>query len=511
MRRLTLAAALIGLTASAAERPRLGVLVIVDQLSADAFHARAASTKGGFRRLLSDGLWIHELRYEAAPTITSIGHATLATGTYAETHGIAANEWIDAETGAARLSTEDPAFTIVGRPPGPRDGTAPTALRAGTLTESLRAAFESSKILVVSAKDRSAILSAGRTADAVLWLDSTQPLFVTSTFYAQALPAFVTPINVALAEAVQKQAFAWGLPAGGITGKSPPSPPPPPKSTFPERAETQPLIDKTEIDLALAGAKALSLGADEVPDLLVVCLSSHDRMGHLYGPDAPEALAHFALLDAQLGRLFDGLDAQVGKGRYVALLTSDHGVAPLPELMKARHLDAGHVDAGALVKALKKEADAALGPAEWFLPYKTPGLTATPALRAKLHTIDERLRAVAQKQPGVLDLLSQEELLRPGAYGTLGDLYRKGLVPGRSPDFIVVTRPYWTTEGAGRSGHASSYLYDRAVPLLVMGPGIAKGELWYADALDVAPTLARLLGAPPPAAARGHSIPEVFR
>jgi arylsulfatase A-like enzyme len=234
-------------------------------------------------------------------------------------------------------------------------------------------------------------------------------------------------------------------------------------------------------------------------------------MGHLYGPDAPEALAHFALLDEQLGRLLDGLDAQVGKGRYVTLLTSDHGAAPLPELMKARHLDAGHADAGALVAALKKEADAALGPADWFAPYKTPGLTANPDVRAKLHTIDARLRAVARQQPGVLELLSSDELAKPGSYGSLGDLYRRGFVPGRTPDFIVVTRPYWTTEGAGRSGHASAYLYDRAVPLLVAGPGIAHGEAPYADAQDVAPTLARLLHAPPPAAARGHAIPEVFR
>lgn len=42
-------------------------------------------------------------------------------------------------------------------------------------------------------------------------------------------------------------------------------------------------------------------------------------------------------------------------------------------------------------------------------------------------------------------------------------------------------------------------MFDRAVPLVLFGAGIKKGEIELAEAVDVAPTLAALVGAPPPA------------
>ena len=48
-------------------------------------------------------------------------------------------------------------------------------------------------------------------------------------------------------------------------------------------------------------------------------------------------------LDTQLGVLLDKLDRDVGKGNYVVGLSSDHGVAPVPERVKALGFDAGRV------------------------------------------------------------------------------------------------------------------------------------------------------------------------
>lgn len=504
---------LVSTAAVAQERPRLGVMIVVDQLSVDDFDARLPRAKGGFKRLVEQGLRFREMRFESAPTVTSAGHATIATGAWASLHGVVSNEWIDWETGKPRLSTEDPAYQVLDRPAAKQDGTAPTLLRVPTLGDSMKAIDARAQVVAISAKDRSAILMAGRSADAAVWFDPERPVFTTSTFYAPKVPAFAAPVNQLIGAALLKKAFSWGLPGGGTTGKNPiPTGQGRQGDNEPdaEQPELQPLLDGWEVDLALSAVKTLKLGGDEVPDLLTISFSGHDRIGHTFGPDAPEALAEFLAVDREVGRLLEGLDQLVGKGAWVAVLTSDHGVARVPELLTARRIDAGRIDMKGLRAKLEQEADARLGPGDWFAGSKTPGISATPQGRAKLNGIADALRAVALKEPGVMDLLSAERV-QAAAPGSWEELWKRGYVPGRSPDFVVVSKPHWIYSLADPTGHASHWLYDRAVPLLFCGAGVRQGAATTAEAIDIAPTFARLLRVPAPAGAQGRVLDAVFR
>ena len=96
--------------------------------------------------------------------------------------------------------------------------------------------------------------------------------------------------------------------------------------------------------------------------------------------------------------------------------------------------------------------------------------------------------------------------LKPGTYGALGDIYRNGVYPGRAPDFIIVPRPYWMYGTLHSAAHGTPWLYDRTVPLVLFGGGVKKGELDLAEAIDVAPTLAALVGAPPPPSTTGRVL-----
>jgi phosphoglycerol transferase MdoB-like AlkP superfamily enzyme len=75
-------------------------------------------------------------------------------------------------------------------------------------------------------------------------------------------------------------------------------------------------------------------------------------------------------------------------------------------------------------------------------------------------------------------------------------------------DIIFLQKPYHVTTSdslAGKgTGHGTPYAYDREVPVLIGGPGVAHvRRAEPVDQLQVAPTLAALLGIdPPPAAAR---------
>ncbi|MCU0698218.1 MAG: alkaline phosphatase family protein [Myxococcaceae bacterium] len=513
LRGLALTAVVFAGLAVAQERPRLGVIVVVDQLPLDAFDKRLPLTKGGFKRLVAEGFRFREMRYEAAATLTAAGHSTIATGAYASVHGIVANEWIDGDTGKSTLAVQDAAYQVLGRPPAKQDGTAPTLMRVPTLGDSVKSNAPGAKVVAISAKDRSAIVMGGRSADAAVWFDAEKPFFTSSTFYGPQLPPWVQPTNLAIAEALLKKRFSWGLPGGGLTGKNPVPAAGRQGDSEPnaEQPGLQPMLDAWEVDLSLAAIDALELGADDVPDLLTISFSGHDRIGHEFGPDSPEGLAEFLAVDVELGRLLEGLDAKVGKGKYVVALTSDHGVCPVPEVSKQRGLDAGRVDLKALREKLEAEADAKLGPGDWFAGSKTPGLTATPQGRAKLFTIADALRAIALQQPGVLDFVAGPKLLEPGALGSAGAIWRRGYFPGRSPDFLVLSKAYWSYGTADVTGHASHWLYDRQVPLVFFGAGVPKGSAPFAEAIDVAPTFARLLGVPTPAGAEGRVLEALFR
>ncbi len=512
VKRLGLAVVALLATSALAERPRLGVVIVIDQLSAEAFNNRLPKVTGGIKRLVDEGYSFHEGRYEAAPTITSVGHATIMTGAYGEVHGIVANDWINADTGKPNLSTEDPAYQVLGRPANGREGSAPTWLRAPTLADTVRLTNEKALALSVSAKDRSSILCAGRGGLAV-WFDAEKPFFTTSTFYAKELPAFLKPTNDKLAQMILKGAFQWGLPAGGVDGQAPRLEPAAPaggrqgdSEIFAERPELQPILDTAEVDVAIDGIKALGLGKDEIPDLLTISFSGHDRIGHEFGPDSPEGIAEFLHIDQEIGRLLKELDTLVGKGKYVVAFTSDHGAAPLPELVKSRGLDAGRLDMKKLKDALDAALDEALGRQDWFAGAKTPGLTFTASLREKAMTQLPLLQKIARTNDGVIDLLPLRDLKGP-----VGSLFLRGAFPGRSPDLFVITRPFWIYSLHDKTGHASLYLYDRAVPVVFFGAGVKKGRGGTTELINLAPTLSRLLTIPNPAAAQGRSIDEVFR
>ncbi len=513
MTRITVALCLIATVALAAEKPpKLGVLIVVDQLAQSTFDRLFPKATAGFKRLQSEGFRFEECRYQTAPTVTSAGHATLITGTYAWKHGIVANEWFDAEVGRAIYSTEDDRYAVLnvipapGELPSSRACTSPKHLRAATLGDTMKAFNPAAKVVSIAGKDRAAIIPGGNAADAVVFLDPKLPIFTTSTFYAPEMYPWAAAVNQVLAKEIARR-IVPKLPAGGITGESarpeterdhPPS----------EQEEWQPFFDQGEVDLALAAVNHYQLGKDAVPDLLSVSFSSFDKMAHENGPDSQAIETLFARVDLELGRLLDGLDKAVGKGNYVVALSADHGGGQSPELLKQRKLYAGRVDTRAALKVLEDTADAALGKDDWFEKWTTPGFVVKPGKAAKLHTIDAQLQAAARKIEGVEALVSSAELQTETP---LTPVYRRGFYPGRSPEFMLATRPFWITSTRDQGAHGSAHLYDRNVPLILFGAGIKKGRAAFSEPIDVAPTLAKLLGYPAPASCEGRALIEAFK
>ncbi len=119
--------------------------------------------------------------------------------------------------------------------------------------------------------------------------------------------------------------------------------------------------------LAHVAIDELKLGRGAATDFLAISFSALDKVGHDFGPDSHETQDVLVHLDTQLGLLLDKLDRDVGKGNYVLGLSSDHGVAPVPERVKALGFDAGRVSTAAIGRAIDEVLARELGGG----PYRT--------------------------------------------------------------------------------------------------------------------------------------------
>src|SRR5215831_2105939 len=336
-------------------RPRLVLVIVADQFRYD-YLDRFGDLFGmnGLKRLMRDGAsWI-DANYDQVPTYTAPSHATIMTGAYPALTGIVANEWPDRETGKKVSSVSDADGTLFAGGAA-EEASSPRRLMASTLGDELRLATnDRSKVIGISVKDRAAILTAGRHANAAYWISQQTGSIVSSNYYFSQLPGWVTKFNATrpedkyfgakwerlLAEQEYLRGAGSDSPAwekvksatdtnsfphvitGGLTA---------PGEKFYEALDVSPFTS----DILLAFAKEAitneHLGADDDPDVLAISFSANDYVGHRYGPYSQEVMDVTLRFDRQLAELLEFVDSRVGLSNTIIVFTADHGVAPIPE------------------------------------------------------------------------------------------------------------------------------------------------------------------------------------
>lgn len=93
-------------------------------------------------------------------------------------------------------------------------------------------------------------------------------------------------------------------------------------------------------------------GADDTTDLLYINYKLIDTLGHLYGIEDPAMRDAVTAQDESLAELIDFLDGEVGEGRWVLLVTADHG-----SLMSAAATGAFQISAEGLHTAIQERFD----------------------------------------------------------------------------------------------------------------------------------------------------------
>jgi predicted AlkP superfamily pyrophosphatase or phosphodiesterase len=334
--------------------PRLVIILVVDQFRADYLERYRADFKGrGFRLFLDKGAYFEDCYYDYANTKTAPGHATLGTGAYTDGHGISANAWWDLTRNKTRpvSSVEDDRYRIVGAVhAGNEPGASPLNLRASTVGDSLRLATQGqAKVFGISLKDRAAILPAGYSANGAYWIEPSSGAFVTSTYYMEALPDWVTAFN-----------------SGDRAGQAEQEAGNPGTRDFYESVGSTPAGNAYELDFARALITNEQLGSHPVTDMLTLSLSANDIVGHEFGPDSPQAKQMVDSLDTQLDSFFTWLDKNVpgGLANTWITLSADHGVAPVPATAQALGMPAATIDTGKFVANLNDAMNAKFSPGE---------------------------------------------------------------------------------------------------------------------------------------------------
>lgn len=514
---LVVLVSLLGSGASRAQRssparPKLVLLIVIDQFRYDFLTRWRDQYTGGIHRLLTRGAVFTSAHHEHYPTVTAIGHATFLSGATPALSGIMGNDWYDRESGKQVTSVSDESVQLLGG--SPETGSSPRRMLVSTLGDELKMANGgASRVIGISLKDRSAILPVGHTADAAYWFDNKTGNFVSSTYYFSDLPAWVKAFNQKR-PADQYAGKKWDVP--GESNATVLQMPPAPGPALYEAVYNSAFGNDLLAEFAQQVLAAEKLGQRGVTDIMSLSFSSNDAVGHIVGPDSPAVRDISIRTDRLIENLLAQIDRTIGLGQVLVILTSDHGVAPLPELLRERKLPGGRMEPATLFNPIQEALDKAYGSGKWILATAGTSPYLNHALIAEKQLDLAEVRRVAARAvtpvPHVLRVYTWNQLQEGD---TNGDLFSQRVLrsfnPERSGDLDILLEPYWIRASTGAT-HGTPYSYDTHVPLIIMGPGVKPGQFSQNVSInDLAPTLATLLEVETPNGSVGRVLHEILQ
>jgi hypothetical protein len=497
--------------------PKLVVVIVIDQFRGDYLERyRDQFGEGGFRLLLDHGANFTDCNYDYVNTRTAPGHATLFTGAYSNGHGIAANEWWDPKKKKMVTSVEDDDTRLVGIA-GDKTGASPHNLLADTLGDELKLATQGqSRVFSLSLKDRAAVLPGGFAADAAYWIDPKSGAWITSTHYRHDLPKWAQDFNAG-DRAAKYWERDWKNANGEILRTTAHR-----KSKdgsdagFYEVVGSTPFANEYELEFAKELVVYESLGTGHATDLLTISLSPNDILGHQVGPDSPEMAAMALALDRELADFFNFLGHQVGLANTWIALSADHGVSALPDAAKKLRIPAANVDAGKLEALINATLTAKFSPghAASYIKLDYPVAWLDQDTFAAVHVKEHDAEAAvgdAMKQAGMRDYFTKTQLAKDEVPSTaLGRKFSNSYSP-EGGWYVMGVPEIYTVGPAKGTDHASPYTYDTHVPLAFYGLPFRPGTYrTHAEPIDLAATLASLLGINAPTHAVGRVLTEAL-
>ncbi len=523
-----------GPVSQAKEQPKLVVGIIIDQFRADYLNRFASQFgEGGFNRLTKEGFYNRNTHYNYVPTYTGPGHASVYSGTTPAVHGIVGNGWYNRKLERSEYCAEDTTVSAVGSNTEWGKISAKNLLSSNISDELKLATAGQAKVVGVAIKDRGAVFPAGHLANGAYWFDKKYGKFITSTYYATELPAWVESFNGRrLPQQYMDSTWNTLLPLSQYEGpdntpyeyvfKGKETP------TFPYDLSAlkgannnydlftyTPFANSVVTELAKAAIEGEDMGQDAVPDLLALSYSSTDILGHSFGPRSVEVQDMYLRLDRDIESLLNYLDETIGAGEYTVFLTADHAAAEVPQYLMDQRLPAGYFNSKELavqVEAFLKEKYGVEGLMEYSTNLQVY-LNHEVIFQNKLdlQEVQQSLADFLRRQEGVATVYTASQIQKEGYTEGIPQMLQKGYYFKRSGDVLMVLDPAWIDFMTYGTTHGSGYNYDTHVPLVWYGKGIPTGVSYKKQRItDIAPTLSFLLNVNLPSGASGEPILEIL-
>lgn len=500
-------------------RPKLVVVISVDQFSADLFAEHRVHFTGGLKRL-ADAVVFPSGYQSHAATETCPGHSTILTGVHPARSGVIANSWVDQRIARADkvvYCAEDESKGASSK--AGQYIPSPVHLLVPTLGDRIKAADRRSRVVSIAGKDRAAIMMGGHATDQ-LWFLSPADFSVFATFPDRTAraPRAIATANAENARTLAQPMAPYGLSpfcrtrarAVAITPQRSVGTGQFARAAGDKRSfRASPESDAAVLGLADGLIDELRLGRGPSTDLLAIGLSATDYVGHTYGTEGSEMCVQIEELDKRLGQFFARLDSR--RLDYMVVLTADHGGHDTPE----RNAEDAMPMAQRVEAALAPRAVGAIIAREQGLA--APALVGSEAsgdvwLDAAIPA-DKRAAALARAvqlyraSPQVAYAFTAAEIEAGSIPTTPPELWtpieraRASYLRGRSGDIVVLLKPRVTPIASPGDGyiatHGSAWDYDRRVPILFWRQGLTPFEQPNSvETVDIAPTLAAVLGMP---------------
>jgi hypothetical protein len=468
-------------------------------------------------------------------------------------HGMVGNVWLDRDEGALLYNVEDGRYELLTRGAGVdrsreidptqrvarSQGRSPAAILTSTFSDELATRYgNKTKIFAVSVKDRGAIPLAGSTGKA-FWFSKTIGEFVTSAYYYDAYPDWVTDWN----ELGRANAYArksWQLLQPRETYQFRDQDDQPWETDFPGYGRTfphawgeasskyfntlltvSPAGDELTLDFAKTLLLAEGLGQDATPDYLAISFSSTDYVGHLFGASSLEMEDNLLRLDRTLAELFEFIDREVGLKHTLIVLSADHGGPEAPGYLQelgrgTEYVEPEMLSAERLNPLLRKKlaVDADLVKSH-FHPYVYLDHKAVTRAKRDLEDVQRALAEILEEMPQVSTAITASDLNSGRLIESpISKMVAANHQHKRSGDVYVVFRSQeFVNDFDGlvvAATHGSPWRYDRHVPIVFAGQRIkGKRVSRPVTPYDIAVTLSNLLGIEAPSGAIGEPLREL--
>lgn len=462
-------------------RPKVLVLVVLEQQRPDLFDAISGQTgTGGLRRLLYRGAHFPDCR-NLASTFSASSLATLSTGAWPTQHGIVADLWYDrASKQPVRSSGE--------------------MLLATTLTDQVRDARM--RAYVVGLEAWHTAMMAGASGARQFWLNSSGQFTALGE-----PPEWLAEFNAA--NPIDNQHNAKWYSSVARQGA------PPLRTLTYDEAHPQEFLNlykasalaqETQFGLAGKLIEKEKLGSGDTADFLCIVAGSSALLGYENGADDPLMREMGLALDRHLRFLLEKLDATVGENAYNLVLAGGHGAPPAPpEGSRSRMAVSGESVASTVDKALQAAG------AGRVVKYIYPFLYLDTSGYRDPAPIRELAARAAMQHPAVAGFYTADGYC--SEHDAWAIRFGNSFHVRRSGDVMLSYRAGYVEDfGQGRGvSYGSLYNYDTRVPLCFYGPSF-KPEVFEqpVESVDVAATLARVLGVAAPSSSVGRVLSEAF-